>query len=263
MAQIKTNLLYGTTGNLPAVSGANLTSLNGTQVTSGTLPMARLSGTLPALNGSALTTLNGTQVTTGTVADARISALTSSKLTGNLPALNASALTNLDARDLENALPAISGASLTGISSDLIGFSARRDGVLSVAVDTYTKIIYNQEEWDSSSCYDTSTGTFTVPSGGAGTWVLSVTNHWTSIVKWPYTVVWYEGGVQRPSYHTVGYEDVDHRDSSSSDTYVTALSVGNTIEVYCSHYSSAARNLAGNDSYGFSTHFSAFRIAAS
>ena len=120
MAQIKTNLLYGTTGNLPAVSGANLTSLNGTQVTSGTLPMARLSGTLPALNGSALTTLNGTQVTTGTVADARISALTSSKLTGNLPALNASALTNLDARDLENALPAISGASLTNLTAGKI-----------------------------------------------------------------------------------------------------------------------------------------------
>lgn len=38
-------------------SGSGLTALNATNVTSGTLPMARLSGTLPALNGSALTNL--------------------------------------------------------------------------------------------------------------------------------------------------------------------------------------------------------------
>ena len=37
--------------------GSGLTGLNATQLTSGTLPMARLSGTLPALNGSALTNL--------------------------------------------------------------------------------------------------------------------------------------------------------------------------------------------------------------
>ena len=38
-------------------SGSGLTALNATELTSGTLPMARLSGTLPALNGSALTNL--------------------------------------------------------------------------------------------------------------------------------------------------------------------------------------------------------------
>jgi len=74
MAQIKTNLTYGTTGTLPAVSGANLTSLNGTQVTSGTLPMARLSGTLPALNGSALTTINASNISSGTLNSARYTA---------------------------------------------------------------------------------------------------------------------------------------------------------------------------------------------
>lgn len=50
-------------------------------------------------SGSGLTALNGSNISTGTVADARISALTASKLTG--------------------ALPAISGASLTGITTGL------------------------------------------------------------------------------------------------------------------------------------------------
>jgi len=70
-------------------SGASLTALNATELTSGTLPMARLSGTLPALNGSALTALNATQLTSGTLPMARLS--------GTLPALNGSNLTNLTA----------------------------------------------------------------------------------------------------------------------------------------------------------------------
>ena len=56
-------------------SGASLTALNATELTSGTLPMARLSGTLPALNGSALTALNATQLTSGTLPMARLSGL--------------------------------------------------------------------------------------------------------------------------------------------------------------------------------------------
>ena len=49
MAQIKTNLLYGTTGNLPAVSGANLTNLDASDLT----------GALPAISGASLTNLPG------------------------------------------------------------------------------------------------------------------------------------------------------------------------------------------------------------
>ena len=52
-------------------SGASLTALNATQLTSGTIPMARLSGTLPALNGSALTALSAANLT-GSIADARV-----------------------------------------------------------------------------------------------------------------------------------------------------------------------------------------------
>ena len=41
MAQIKLNATYGLTGTLPAVSGANLTTLNATNISSGTLNSAR------------------------------------------------------------------------------------------------------------------------------------------------------------------------------------------------------------------------------
>ena len=44
MAQIKLNATYGMTGTLPAVSGANLTTLNASNISSGTLASARYSG---------------------------------------------------------------------------------------------------------------------------------------------------------------------------------------------------------------------------
>ena len=43
------------TGNLPAINGASVTAINGTQITSGTIPNARYGS--PTFNGSNLTSL--------------------------------------------------------------------------------------------------------------------------------------------------------------------------------------------------------------
>ncbi len=119
-------------GSLPALNGSALTSLNGTNISSGTVADARLtanitkagntfngvsglvqldgSGNLPALNGSALTTLNASNISSGTVNDLRLSSnvtlmtntfngnnqLVKLDGTGALPALNGGALTNLN-----------------------------------------------------------------------------------------------------------------------------------------------------------------------
>ena len=60
----------------------------GTLINTGsTLDATKLSGNLPALSAANLTSIPAGNLT-GTVADARISALTASKLTGSLPALD-------------------------------------------------------------------------------------------------------------------------------------------------------------------------------
>ena len=58
---------------------------------------SKLTGALPAISGASLTNLNGSNIASGTVADARISALTASKLTGALPAISGASLTSLPA----------------------------------------------------------------------------------------------------------------------------------------------------------------------
>ena len=86
--------------------GANLTSLPAGQLTGtvadariSTLTASKLSGALPAISGANLTNLNGSNIASGTVADARISTLTASKLSGALPAISGASLTNLPEPD--------------------------------------------------------------------------------------------------------------------------------------------------------------------
>ena len=67
-------VILDASGNIVANNGSNLTALNATQLTSGTVPDARFPATLPALNGSALTALNASNLASGTVANARLDA---------------------------------------------------------------------------------------------------------------------------------------------------------------------------------------------
>src|SRR6056300_908463 len=88
-------------------------SLNASNLDSGTVPDARFPATLPALNGSALTALNATQLTSGTVPDARFPA--------TLPALNGSALTNLNATALASGT--VANARLDAQLQDVAGLA--------------------------------------------------------------------------------------------------------------------------------------------
>jgi hypothetical protein len=100
-----TGLLKGTSGAIsaavagtdylePAGSGASLTALNATQLTSGTIPDARFPATLPAASGVNLTALNASNLASGTVPDARFPATLPAASGVNLTALNATQLTS-------------------------------------------------------------------------------------------------------------------------------------------------------------------------
>lgn len=66
---VRWSVIYG---DLFDGSGASLTALNATQLTSGTVPDARFPATLPALSGVNLTALNASNLASGTVPIARM-----------------------------------------------------------------------------------------------------------------------------------------------------------------------------------------------
>ena len=107
------------TANTFSGSGASLTSLNATQLTSGTVPDGRFPATLPASSGANLTALNATQLTSGTVPDARFPATLPAASGANLTALNATQLTSGTVPDARfpATLPAASGANLTALNA--------------------------------------------------------------------------------------------------------------------------------------------------
>ena len=101
-------------------------------------------------DGSALTSLNGSNISSGTVADARISTLTASKLTGALPAIDGSALTGISVvpsttSDIGSIMPFMlkrSGSSSTGN----LTLSAGTE----VTPSTYTSGIFVISDYDDS-----------------------------------------------------------------------------------------------------------------
>ena len=96
----------------------------------------------------ATNSVDSAELIDGAVDDSHIGALAASKLTG--------------------ALPAISGASLTGITNNAGScvFRVHHDAGSWAAISTTTKIILNAEWEDSDGVYNTSSGHFTAPAAG-------------------------------------------------------------------------------------------------
>ena len=95
-------------------SGASLTNLNASQLSSGTVPDGRFPATLPAISGANLTNLDASDLASGTVPDARFPATLPAVSGVNLTALNAS---NISSGTLAAARLADSGVSAGSVGS--------------------------------------------------------------------------------------------------------------------------------------------------
>ncbi len=146
--------LNGST-QLPAVSGALLTNLNASSITSGTIADARLtaqvtvqgntfngasqllqlnaSTQIPAVSGALLTNLNATNIGSGTIADARLSAQVT--VQGN----TFNGANQLVQMNGSTQLPAVSGVNLTALNASNLGSGTVPDARLSSSVELKTK----------------------------------------------------------------------------------------------------------------------------
>jgi hypothetical protein len=137
-------------------------SLNASNLDSGTVPDARFPATLPAASGVNLTSLNATNLASGTVPDARFPA--------TLPAISGANLTNLDASDLASGTVPIARIDLNLLTTS----TADGDGDFFVVVDSVgaekklTKANINISGFNNDSGFTTNTGTVTSVGVTAG-----------------------------------------------------------------------------------------------
>jgi hypothetical protein len=137
-------------------------SLNASNLSSGTVPDARFPATLPAISGANLTSLNASNLSSGTVADARFPA--------TLPAISGANLTNLDASDLASGTVPIARIDLNLLTTS----TADGDGDFFVVVDSVgaekklTKANINISGFNNNSGFTTNTGTVTSVGVTAG-----------------------------------------------------------------------------------------------
>ena len=132
----------------------------------------------------------------------------------------------------------LSGIALT--PSFMVQLSANQ----SVGSGSWTKIVFNSEDWDTDSAFDTSTGRFTVPSGAAGkyTFYASLAVDSMTADKNVYVAFYKNGSHAQSGNNTPSVSTT----ISSSISASFDLSESDYIEVYTNQDSGGSKNYIGN-----------------
>lgn len=163
-ARISTLTASKLTGALPAISGANLTDLDASDLASGTVPDARFPATLPALNGSALTNLNGSNISSGTVSASRVGNLGASKITTGT--FDAARIPSLDASKVTTGT--FDAARIPTLNQNTTGTAALAEGLTGTPSIVVNAITANSFTFNNTLVVDSlGIGTATAPASGA------------------------------------------------------------------------------------------------
>ena len=109
-------------------------------------------------------TTNGLVLTSDTSGELKLQANGADIATVDSSGITMAAGKTIPAASLTGTLPAIDGSALTGISGP--SFSAYSTTATNIPNAAYTKMIMNSEDWDTDSCFDTSTYRFTPNKAG-------------------------------------------------------------------------------------------------
>ncbi len=121
--------------------------------------------------------------------------------------------------------------TVTGVGGDNTpAFSAYLSSNQPIADTTYTKIIFQTEDYDTDSAYNTSDGLFTVPSGEGGKYVI---HYALRLQNWNTSDVQAYASINGSNTRLLVDNGDQQGDNNTFNTSgVLNLSAGNTVSIY-------------------------------
>jgi len=167
-------------------------------------------------------------------------------LAGDIPAAN-----------LTGALPAISGANLTGVGFRT-GIHVWKNAGQTVANNTGTKVTYTEEFYDPNNDWDASNSKFIVPEDGkylitAGVRFSSGTNGYMT-----HLYFYVNGAVKTYSDNTSG----SGTGINTTHTHILELSTNDFVEIYASHNQGSSMVFEADSTTGFKFNYLAIQRIA-
>ena len=140
----------------------------------------------------------------------------------------------------------------SGVNSQLLrpSFSVTMGSEQSLTQNTYTKVIFDTEVFDTDSAYDTSTGRFTCPTGKDGKYFF------TSTISMNASYAYVQVDFYKNGSSIYRGTAINTSTSATNINAVIDLSASDYVEVYC-RQSHATNSAEGGNNH---THFHGYRI---
>jgi len=157
----------------------------------------------------------------------------------------------------------LSNATQTGVGGvNTPAFSAYGTTAQSVSSGTFTKVVFDAEDYDTDNAFDTSTYRFTVPSGGAGKYLVKARlNLRSTSDNITYGLVSiYKNGVKfhQAFSNSNGTSNAAFRDFTVSTEHGMILQVSDYIEIF--GYAVGTSPIISNDLSGDNLRYSLFSM---
>ena len=148
-----------------------------------------------------------------------------------------------------------SGVTQT-IAVNTPAFAARLGSNQTISNNSLTKLAFDTEDLDTNSAYDTSNYRFTVPSGQAGTYVITLNcgANTGSDFEPMYGAIFLNGAVSQYGYGRNEYYDIRNL------TRQLELSVGDYVEAYLYQNSGGNVTIAADDPSAPVNNFSGYKL---
>ena len=148
------------------------------------------------------------------------------------------------------------GATVTGALTNTPAFAARLTSNQTISNNSVTKLAFATEDLDTNSAYDTSNYRFTVPSGQAGTYVITLNTGANSGTDFEpmYGVIRVNGTDRQYGYGRNEYYDIRNL------TRQLELSVGDYVEAFIYQNSGGNVTIAADDPSAPVNNFSGYKL---